>query len=95
MSLADLDPIIHSRIRLAIMTALANVETADFGYLKNLIGTTDGNLSTHLSKLEAARYIKVKKGYKGKRPKTTCRITPSGRNAFENYLEQLKENLSL
>lgn len=95
MSIADLDPIIHSRIRLAIMSALAGAEAADFIYLKDLIGTTDGNLSTHLSKLEAAGYIKVTKGYVGKRPRTTCRLTRTGRAAFEKYLESLKANLSL
>lgn len=95
MSLADLDPLIHSRIRLAIMSALAGAEVADFNYLKDLIGTTDGNLSTHLSKLEAAGYIRVTKGYAGKKPRTTCRLTRTGRAAFEKYLEALRTNLSL
>ncbi|MFC1583840.1 winged helix-turn-helix domain-containing protein [Candidatus Neomarinimicrobiota bacterium] len=95
MSIVDLDPVIHSRIRLALMTTLASLESADFNYLKKLTGATDGNLSTHLSRLEAAGHIKLKKGYRGKRPLTTCYMTPAGRTAFERYLDQLKQNLSL
>jgi DNA-binding MarR family transcriptional regulator len=93
--IVDLDPVIHSRIRLAVVSTLAGLESADFNDLKELTGTTDGNLSTHLSRLEAAGYIKVKKGYRGKRPLTTIRLTPTGRTAFERYLEQLKADLSL
>ncbi|MFC1618804.1 winged helix-turn-helix domain-containing protein [Candidatus Neomarinimicrobiota bacterium] len=95
MSIVDLDPVIHSRLRLAVMTTLAGLESADFTDLKKITEATDGNLSTHLSRLEAAGYIKVKKGYRGKRPLTTCRMTPAGRTAFERYLDQLKQNLFL
>ena len=95
MSIVDLDPVIHSRIRLAVMSTLAGLESADFNDLKEMTDATDGNLSTHLSRLEAAGYIKVKKGYRGKRPLTNCRLTPAGRTAFERYLVQLKANLSL
>jgi DNA-binding PadR family transcriptional regulator len=77
------------------MTSLAGLESADFTELKKLTGASDGNLSTHLSRLEAAGYIVVKKGYRGKRPLTTYRMTPAGRTAFERYLDQLKQNLSL
>lgn len=95
MSIVNLDPVIHSRIRLAMMSTLAGLDSADFNDLKELTGATDGNLSTHLSRLEAAGYIKLRKGYRGKRPLTTCRLTATGRSAFEHYLEQLKANLSL
>jgi DNA-binding MarR family transcriptional regulator len=95
VSIVDLDPVIHSRIRLAVMSALAGLESTDFNDLKKITGASDGNLSTHLSRLETAGYIKLKKGYRGKRPLTTCRITPAGRTAFERYLDQLKANLSL
>ena len=95
MSLADLDPLIHSRVRLAIMSALAGAEAAEFGYLKDVLGTTDGNLSTHLSKLETGGYIRLTKRFVRKKPRTTCRLTPTGRNAFEKYLETLRTSLSL
>jgi len=95
MPLADLDPIIHSRLRLAIVVSLAEAESADFIYLKDAIGTTDGNLSTHLSKLEAAGYIHMTKRFVEKKPRTTCRLTSTGRAAFEKYLKTLKARLSL
>lgn len=88
---AQLDPIIHSRIRLAVLSILIAVEKADFNYLKNNIGTTDGNLSTHLTKLEEANYISIKKSFKGKKPLTTCSITAKGRNAFSKYVKTLED----
>lgn len=87
----NLDQIIHSRIRLAILSILVSVKEADFNYLKKTIGTTDGNLSTHLSRLEQAEYIKVKKTFKGKKPQTTCSITKKGRDAFSQYVKSLEE----
>lgn len=89
----QLDPIIHSRIRLAILSILISVKDADFNYLKQTIGTTDGNLSTHLSKLEEKGYIKVAKGYKGKKPQTTCSLTARGKQAFSKYLEAMDDLL--
>ena len=86
---AQLDAVIHSRIRLAIISILISVKDADFNYLKNTIGTTDGNLSTHLSKLEEKGYIKVAKGFKGKKPHTSCSLTDIGKKAFTRYLEAL------
>lgn len=93
MSIADLDPLIHSRIRLAIMVVLAEVELADFNYLKDATGATDGNLSTHLSKLETAGYVQVTKGFVGKKPRTIFRMTPTGRSAFATYLHILRASL--
>ena len=84
-----LDPVIHSRIRLAILSILISVKDADFNYLKKTIETTDGNLSTHLTKLEDKGYIKVSKGYKGKMPHTLCSLTARGKQAFSKYLEEL------
>jgi DNA-binding HxlR family transcriptional regulator len=87
----NLDPIIHAPIRLAILSILITVETANFSYLKESIGTTDGNLSTHLTKLEESGYVHIKKNFIGKKPRTTCAITKKGRAAFEKYLEQLEQ----
>jgi DNA-binding HxlR family transcriptional regulator len=85
----QLDPVIHSRIRLAVLSILISVKDADFNYLKQTIGTTDGNLSTHLTKLEEKGYIKSAKGYKGKKPQTSCSITPKGKQAFSKYMEAM------
>lgn len=89
-----LDPIMHSELRLAVMSVLAGVEEADFTYLKKQTGATSGNLSVQLDKLAAAGYITVEKGFKGKMPRTVCRISPQGRAAFENYVAALKEYLN-
>lgn len=75
------------------MSILAGVDSADFSYLKQQTGATSGNLSVQIDKLSAAGYITVEKGFKGKVPCTTCRITPSGVAAFENYVNSLKEYL--
>lgn len=87
----QLDPIIHAPTRLAILSILITVENANFTFLKEAIGTTDGNLSTHLTKLETSSLIKIKKTFKGKKPQTICAITAKGRKAFENYLEQMEQ----
>lgn len=86
----QLDPIIHSQIRLAVLSILISVKQADFNYLKKTIGTTDGNLSTHLYKLEQARYVSLKKSYRGKKPLTTCSVTKKGQDAFSKYLKALE-----
>ncbi len=88
---SSLDPVIHSQIRLAVLSILISVEQADFNYLKKTIGTTDGNLSIHLSKLEEAGYIAIKKSFQGKKPLTTCSITENGKDAFANYLKALED----
>ena len=89
-----LDPLLHSELRLAVISILAGVDEADFTYLRQHTGATAGNLSVQLDKLTTAGYITVEKGFKGKMPRTTCRITPAGEEAFGNYVEALKEYLS-
>jgi DNA-binding MarR family transcriptional regulator len=91
VKLIQVDPIIHAPIRLSVMTILFSVKSADFSYLREATGATDGNLSTHLSKLENAKYIKTTKRFKAKKPKTTCSITPTGRLAYENYISVLEQ----
>ena len=89
-----LDPLLHSELRLAVMSILAEVESAEFSYIKKQTGATSGNLSVQIDKLSAAGYISVEKGFKGKMPCTTCKITPAGIEAFENYVTALKEYIS-
>ena len=89
-----LDPILHSELRLAVMSILAGADEADFTYLKNQTGATSGNLSVQIDKLTTAGYITVEKGFKGRMPRTTCKITPAGQEAFSNYVDVLKEYLS-
>lgn len=91
--LPKLDPIMHSELRLAVMSILASVDSAEFSYLKQQTGATSGNLSVQIDKLSAAGYISVEKGFKGKVPCTTCKITSAGLTAFENYVNSLKEYL--
>lgn len=88
--MAQLDPVIHSRVRLAALSILVSVKDASFSYLKRTIGTTDGNLSVSLSRLEEAGYITVKKTFKGKKPLTTCAATSKGKKAFSRYLQALE-----
>lgn len=91
----QLDPILHSQLRLAVMSILMNVEEADFVYLRTQTESTAGNLSVQLDKLTAAGYITVEKGFAGKKPRTTCQVTDTGRQAFANYVEALKEYLNI
>jgi len=91
--LPGLDPIIHSRVRLAIFSILISSKEADFTFLRDSIGTTDGNLSTHLSKLEEAGYVQIKKAFAGKKPLTTVAITEAGKTAFSSYLNALEQIL--
>ncbi len=85
-----LDPLLHSELRLAVMSILVGVEQADFVFLRTETGATAGNLSVQLDKLHKAGYIAVEKTFRGKMPCTLCRITPAGLNAFEQYVEALK-----
>ncbi|MBR5106705.1 MAG: transcriptional regulator [Bacteroidales bacterium] len=89
-----LDPLLHSELRLAVMSILAGVDEADFTFLKKQTGATSGNLSVQIDKLTAAGYITVEKGFKGKMPRTTCQITPTGLEAFRGYVNALQEYLS-
>ena len=91
----DLDPILHSQLRLAVMSILMNVDEADFVYLKQRTDSTSGNLSVQLDKLAAVGYIAVEKGFNGKKPRTTCRVTDAGRQAFALYVESLREYLNI
>jgi DNA-binding HxlR family transcriptional regulator len=90
---APLDPVIHSQIRLAVLSVLVSVREADFHYLKQATEATDGNLSTHLTRLEEAGYIAVRKSFRGKKPLTTCVLTEKGRRAFSRYLKALESYL--
>lgn len=85
-----LNPLLHSELRLAIISILINVDEADFPYIKELTKATSGNLSVQINKLEEAGYISVEKTFRGRRPATICRITPQGQKAFEEYVEALK-----
>ncbi len=85
-----LDPLLHSELRLAIMSILINAEYADFNYIKEQTGATSGNISVQLDKLGKAEYISISKGFKGRMPQTTCSITDKGREAFRNYVDALK-----
>ncbi|MFI3261888.1 MAG: transcriptional regulator [Rikenellaceae bacterium] len=93
--LKELDPLLHSELRLGIISILVSVEEADFTYLKEQCGATSGNISVQLDKLQKAGYIEVKKEFVGKRPRTTCSITDLGHTAFEIYVENLKSYLHL
>ncbi|MDG1276268.1 MAG: transcriptional regulator [Algoriphagus sp.] len=86
-----LDPLLHSQLRLAVMSLLISVEEAEFTFLKEKTESTAGNLSVQLDKLEKAGYISIEKSFRGKRPLTTCRITDNGLQAFEEYVENLKK----
>lgn len=86
----ELDPLLHSELRLAIISILISTEEADFIYLKEETKATSGNLSVQIDKLEKAKYIQVKKTFKGKMPRTVCKITPTGIDAFRKYVEALK-----
>jgi len=85
-----IDDLIHSRIRLAVMSILIAVEDAEFNFIKKKINATDGNLSVHLRKLEEAKYISVKKEFVGRKPVSKYNMTKTGRTAFENYIKKLE-----
>lgn len=88
--LSALDRVIHEPARLMIMTVLYAVEEADFVYLQRECGLTQGNLSSHLTRLEEASYLTISKTFKGKCPLTLCRLTKKGRQAFEAYSAALR-----
>jgi DNA-binding MarR family transcriptional regulator len=87
---AELDRLIHERMRLGIVSALAVNQSLSFNDLKKLLKTTDGNLSVHTRKLEDAQYIACSKHFEGRLPKTEYRITPVGRRALERYLDHME-----
>jgi len=87
---AELDRLIHEPARLTLTALLFAVEEADFLYLLRESGLTKGNLSSHLAKLEEADYVEIEKSFVGKIPRTVCRLTPEGREAFKSYRAHLK-----
>ena len=82
----ELDPLLHSQLRLAVVSLLLSVEEADFSYLKDKTQATSGNLSVQIDKLSEAGYIEVRKEIIGKKPRTSCRLTDKGRDALNEYL---------
>jgi DNA-binding PadR family transcriptional regulator len=91
----ELDPILHTPLRLAIISLLIGLEAAEFVYLKEKTNTSAGNLSLQLNKLKKAGYIAVTKGFKGNYPVTTCRITEKGIEAFEKYVNNIKQYIQI
>ena len=91
----ELDPILHSQLRLAIMSLLISVKEAEFTFIKEKTNATAGNLSVQVQKLKEAGYIEVIKEFKDNYPNTTCKITKQGITAFEEYVKALQEYLQL
>lgn len=93
--MGNLNAILHQELRLAIVSFLANVESAEFKKLLEISKASKGNLSVQLSKLQSAGYIEIEKSFKGNYPHTECKITKKGRTAFEEYLVNLKKMLNI
>jgi len=91
----DLDPILHSQLRLAVISLLVSVKEAEFTFLREKTSSTAGNLSVQLQKLKEAGYIEITKQFKDNYPQTMCRITKNGIRAFEEYVKNLSEYLNL
>ena len=89
----DLDPILHSQLRLAVMSLLISVKEAEFTFIREKTNATAGNISVQINKLKDAGYIEVTKQFKENYPQTMCRITPEGIKAFEIYVKNLQEYL--
>mgnify|MGYP000963480739 CR=1 FL=1 len=87
----DLDPLLHSQLRLAVMSILVSVKEAEFRYIQEQTKATAGNLSVQLQKLKDAGYIQIEKGFKNNYPQTTCKITKEGIAAFEQYVTNIKK----
>ena len=91
----ELDPLLHSQLRLAVMSLLINLEEAEFVYIKKQTNVSAGHLSLQLDKLKQAEYIQIIKGIKNNYPVTVCKITPKGIKAFEQYVADIKEYLQV
>ena len=91
----ELDPILHSQLRLAVMSLLIGIKEADFSFIREKTNATAGNLSVQVQKLKEAGYIQVAKQFKDNYPQTTCKITPEGILAFEAYVKALQEYLKV
>ena len=87
----ELNPLLHSQLRLAVMSILMNVVEADFVYLRQATESTAGNLSVQLDNLSSAGYIAVDKEFIGKKPHTVCRVTEKGKQAFEEYVDAIRQ----
>jgi len=90
----ELDPLLHSQLRLAVMSLLISAELAEFTWIKEQTGATAGNLSIQITKLKEAGYIEVEKKFRNNYPQTLCTITPLGRVKFSEYVKALKEYLN-
>ncbi len=90
----ELDPLLHSQLRLAVMSLLMSVDRAEFTFLREKTQSTAGNLSVQLDKLSDAGYITVEKSFKGKKPLTTCKVTSKGIKAFEDYVIALRQYIN-
>jgi DNA-binding MarR family transcriptional regulator len=90
----ELDPLLHSQLRLAVMSVLVGVKEAEFGYLKTETNSTAGNLSVQLTKLKEAGYITVEKSFRDNYPLTQCSITAKGRKAFAEYVDALQQYIN-
>lgn len=91
--LVDIDPLVHAPARLMVMTYLYVVDSLDFVYLRRITGLSWGNLSTHLTKLEEAGYVKLEKSFVDKKPHTMISVTDEGRKAFRDYKDSIQEVL--
>jgi DNA-binding HxlR family transcriptional regulator len=92
--LPELDPVVHGKLRLALLSLLVGVEEADFTWLRDKTGSTDGNLGAQMLKLEEAGYVAMQKRFAGRKPQTTYRMTPAGRKALAGYVAALKHLLN-
>ncbi len=92
--LKELDPLLHSQLRLGVMSLLMSFDSAEFTFLKEKTNATAGNLSVQLEKLSEAGYITIEKSFRGKKPLTTCKITKQGLKAFEEYVNTLKQYIN-
>ncbi|HUX95936.1 MAG TPA: transcriptional regulator [Bacteroidales bacterium] len=94
MKFKDLNPLLHSQLRLAVVSLLISTEVAEFTWIREQTGATAGNLSIQITKLKEAGYIGVEKKFRNNYPQTLCRITPLGREKFTEYIKALKEYLN-
>ena len=95
MQFKELDPILHSQLRLAVISILTSIKEAEFSYLKEKTNATSGNLSVQISKLKEAGYIEIQKQFNNNYPQTLCKITSAGKEAFENYVKALQTYMNL
>ncbi|HZW66140.1 MAG TPA: transcriptional regulator [Hanamia sp.] len=95
MQFKELDPLLHSQLRLAVMSILISAKEAEFSSLKEKTNATSGNLSVQISKLKEAGYIEIQKQFNNNYPQTLCKITSAGKEAFENYVKALQTYMNL